>query len=245
MALFRMRRPDGRELAAIFAGGNVGAVLRVALAEAAAPAPGGWPWPTFAATIGWSPPSAPPAPTCWRAASALPTRSLDLQPKVAQAPAMRTAQQPSCGVGAAGQHPGKHSHAVHLPTLRDRDPDDGRRRGGPRCAPLAPPRLPVGGVVNAWTQPEGATPGSGIGRQASAPAEPDDAGPAPLAAPLLDVGLLAKPFRGRGGAAGSTGVAAARSPGASGPGMAAATAVPRRHCGPPPPILPTAAPPGS
>jgi fluoride exporter len=51
MALFRMPRLDGRELAAIFIGGGIGAVLRAGLAEAAAPAPGGWPWPTFAANI--------------------------------------------------------------------------------------------------------------------------------------------------------------------------------------------------
>jgi CrcB protein len=51
MALFRMPRLDGRELAAIFIGGSIGALLRGALAEAAAPPPGRWPWPTFAANI--------------------------------------------------------------------------------------------------------------------------------------------------------------------------------------------------
>jgi len=51
MALFRMPRLDGRELAAIFAGGSVGAVLRAGLAEAAAPPPGHWPWPTFAVNL--------------------------------------------------------------------------------------------------------------------------------------------------------------------------------------------------
>jgi CrcB protein len=51
MALFRMPRLDGRELAAIFIGGSTGALLRAALAEAAAPPPGHWPWPTFAVNI--------------------------------------------------------------------------------------------------------------------------------------------------------------------------------------------------
>ena len=51
MALFRMPRLDGRELAAIFIGGSIGALLRAALAEAAAPPPGHWPWPTFAVNI--------------------------------------------------------------------------------------------------------------------------------------------------------------------------------------------------
>ena len=51
MALFRMPRLDGRELAAIFVGGSIGAMLRAALAEAAPPPPGRWPWPTFAANI--------------------------------------------------------------------------------------------------------------------------------------------------------------------------------------------------
>jgi CrcB protein len=51
MALFRMPRLDGREVAAIFIGGCVGAVGRAGLAEAAAPAPGHWPWPTFAVNL--------------------------------------------------------------------------------------------------------------------------------------------------------------------------------------------------
>jgi fluoride exporter len=51
MALFRMPRLDGRELAAIFVGGSVGALLRAGLAVAFAPAPGRWPWPTFAANL--------------------------------------------------------------------------------------------------------------------------------------------------------------------------------------------------
>ena len=44
-------RVDHRELAAIFAGGFLGAVARAALAEAAPPEPGAWPWATFAANI--------------------------------------------------------------------------------------------------------------------------------------------------------------------------------------------------
>jgi CrcB protein len=51
MALFRMPRLDGRELAAIFIGGCIGAVGRAGLAVAAAPPPGHWPWPTFAVNI--------------------------------------------------------------------------------------------------------------------------------------------------------------------------------------------------
>jgi fluoride exporter len=51
MGLFRMPRLDGREVAAIFIGGCVGAVGRAGLAEAAAPAPGHWPWPTFAVNL--------------------------------------------------------------------------------------------------------------------------------------------------------------------------------------------------
>jgi CrcB protein len=51
MALFRMPRLDGRELAAIFVGGCIGAVLRAGLAVAAAPPPGHWPWPTFAVNL--------------------------------------------------------------------------------------------------------------------------------------------------------------------------------------------------
>ena len=44
-----MTRYDGRELAAIFAGGAVGAVARVALADTIANGP--WPWATFAANV--------------------------------------------------------------------------------------------------------------------------------------------------------------------------------------------------
>lgn len=44
--------PDVRELAAIFAGGVVGALARMALAEALPHAPGTWPWATFAANLG-------------------------------------------------------------------------------------------------------------------------------------------------------------------------------------------------
>ncbi len=44
-------RLDGRELAAIFAGGCVGAVARAALAESVPADPGQWPWATFTANI--------------------------------------------------------------------------------------------------------------------------------------------------------------------------------------------------
>lgn len=44
-------RPDRRELAAIFVGGLIGAVLRSDLAEAVAHRPGSWPWVTFAVNI--------------------------------------------------------------------------------------------------------------------------------------------------------------------------------------------------
>jgi CrcB protein len=46
-----MRRHPGRKLAAIYAGGVVGALLRVGLAEAFPPAAGAWPWPTFAVNM--------------------------------------------------------------------------------------------------------------------------------------------------------------------------------------------------
>jgi len=52
-------RVDGRELAAIFAGGFVGALARVALGEALPADPGAWPWATFlvnvagALMLGW------------------------------------------------------------------------------------------------------------------------------------------------------------------------------------------------
>ena len=42
---------DGRELAAVFVGGAVGTLARVALATVAAPEPGHWPWPTFIVNI--------------------------------------------------------------------------------------------------------------------------------------------------------------------------------------------------
>lgn len=42
---------DPRRLAAIYAGGVVGALLRVGLAQAAPAGPGGWPWATFAANM--------------------------------------------------------------------------------------------------------------------------------------------------------------------------------------------------
>lgn len=43
--------PDPRKLAAIYAGGVVGALIRVGLAEAAATDPGQWPWATFAVNM--------------------------------------------------------------------------------------------------------------------------------------------------------------------------------------------------
>jgi fluoride exporter len=48
-----MRSPphDPRKLLAIYLGGVVGALIRVGLAEAAATAPGRWPWATFAANL--------------------------------------------------------------------------------------------------------------------------------------------------------------------------------------------------
>jgi len=42
---------DWRELAAIFAGGFLGALARVLLVQAAPPTPGAWPWATFAANV--------------------------------------------------------------------------------------------------------------------------------------------------------------------------------------------------
>ncbi len=44
-------RVDRRELAAIFLGGVIGALARLGLVEALAPAPGEWPWATFIANI--------------------------------------------------------------------------------------------------------------------------------------------------------------------------------------------------
>ena len=43
--------PDRRELAAVFAGGVVGAVLRAEVAEALPQGAGAWPWATFAANV--------------------------------------------------------------------------------------------------------------------------------------------------------------------------------------------------
>jgi fluoride exporter len=44
-------RVDRREIAAIFAGGFVGAIARAALAEAWPTHPGQWPWATFAVNL--------------------------------------------------------------------------------------------------------------------------------------------------------------------------------------------------
>lgn len=46
-----MPRIDLRELAAIFAGGVVGAVARVAVARALSPGAATWPWDTFAVNV--------------------------------------------------------------------------------------------------------------------------------------------------------------------------------------------------
>jgi CrcB protein len=46
-----MARFDRRELAAIFAGGCAGAIVRAALATTLTPSPGEWPWPTFAVNV--------------------------------------------------------------------------------------------------------------------------------------------------------------------------------------------------
>ena len=42
---------DARTVAAVFVGGAAGTLARAALATAAAPDPGRWPWPTFVANI--------------------------------------------------------------------------------------------------------------------------------------------------------------------------------------------------
>jgi fluoride exporter len=47
----RVMRFDLRRLAAIYAGGVLGALARVGLAEAAPHGPGGWPWATFAVNM--------------------------------------------------------------------------------------------------------------------------------------------------------------------------------------------------
>jgi fluoride exporter len=44
-------RADGRELAAIFAGGCAGALVRALLGEALPHDPGGWPWSTFVVNV--------------------------------------------------------------------------------------------------------------------------------------------------------------------------------------------------
>jgi CrcB protein len=46
-----VRTRSGREIAAVFAGGFVGALARVALLEAWPVGPGEWPWATFVANI--------------------------------------------------------------------------------------------------------------------------------------------------------------------------------------------------
>ena len=42
---------DDREIAAVFLGGALGTLGRAALATAAVPDPGRWPWPTFVANV--------------------------------------------------------------------------------------------------------------------------------------------------------------------------------------------------
>jgi CrcB protein len=49
---WRRPRIDGREIAAIFAGGALGTLLRAALGEAFPQPAAAWPWPTFAVNIG-------------------------------------------------------------------------------------------------------------------------------------------------------------------------------------------------
>jgi CrcB protein len=49
-----MERPDWRELAAIFAGGALGALARVGLTVAFPDASAGWPWAVFAINISGS-----------------------------------------------------------------------------------------------------------------------------------------------------------------------------------------------
>lgn len=46
-----MPLPDRRELAAVFAGGFVGAIARLGLIEAMPHGPLEWPWPTFVANL--------------------------------------------------------------------------------------------------------------------------------------------------------------------------------------------------
>jgi CrcB protein len=47
----RVTRHPLRKLAAIYAGGVAGALIRVGLAQAFPPAVGSWPWPTFAVNL--------------------------------------------------------------------------------------------------------------------------------------------------------------------------------------------------
>ena len=47
-----MPRIDARELAAIFVGGFIGAIARVALERSLSPAGSAWPWSTFAVNVG-------------------------------------------------------------------------------------------------------------------------------------------------------------------------------------------------
>jgi fluoride exporter len=47
----RLTRHPGRKLAAIYAGGVAGALIRVGMAEAFPAAAGAWPWPTFVANL--------------------------------------------------------------------------------------------------------------------------------------------------------------------------------------------------
>jgi CrcB protein len=47
----RITRYPGRKLAAIYAGGVAGALIRVGLAHAFPPGAGAWPWPTFAVNL--------------------------------------------------------------------------------------------------------------------------------------------------------------------------------------------------
>jgi CrcB protein len=49
-----MARLDGRELAAIFCGGAIGALARVALGQQFPTAASGWPWATFAINVSGS-----------------------------------------------------------------------------------------------------------------------------------------------------------------------------------------------
>lgn len=51
MAAVTLTRHPGRKLAAIYAGGVAGALIRVGLAQAFPPPPGTWPWPTFVANL--------------------------------------------------------------------------------------------------------------------------------------------------------------------------------------------------